>query len=117
MIQSDHLQSFVRSRPVRLSLVVSLSTDRRHLFDLERQNAVAKDRAELARQQLAEITDVDRELNSRTEAFRNGMIQRLAQELKETTADRTGCLAEAKQRQEIGSRIEQLVRSGIASEI
>src|SRR5258707_12806723 len=124
MSQSDHLQRFVRRRPVRLALaltlialggwasfphlayrvapsafvnaelvrvtapisgrltrnlptkgdfiqeaanvplIVSLSTDRRHLFDLERQNAVAKDRAELAHQQLAEITHVDRELNS-----------------------------------------------------
>jgi multidrug resistance efflux pump len=177
MSQSDHLQRFVRSRPIRLMLaltlialggwasfpylayrvapsafinaelvritapisgrltrdlpskgdfipeaanvplIVSLSTDRRHLFDLDRQNAVAKDRAELARQQLAEIADVDRELNGRTLAYRNGMILRLAQELKETAAERTGCLAETQLRREVGSRIEQLVRLGIASEI
>src|SRR5258708_20722319 len=104
-------------KAANVPLIVSLSTDRRHLFDLERQNAVAKDRAELARQQLAEITDVDRELNGRTVAYRNGMILRLAQELKETAAERTGCLAEAQLRREVGSRIEQLVRLGIASEI
>jgi multidrug resistance efflux pump len=177
MKHSDHLQLFVRSRPIRLALafilialagwasfpylayrvapsafvnaelmrvtapisgrltrdlpakgdfiretanvplIMSLATDRRHLFDLERQNAVAKDRAELARQQLVEITDVDRELNRRTDAFRNGMTERLTQELIETTADRTGCLAEVAQRREVGSRIEQLVKSGVASEI
>ena len=177
MSQSDYLQRFVRSRPVRLALaltliaiggwtvfpfmayrvapsafvnaelvrvtapisgrltrdlpgkgdyikdaanvplVVSLSTDRRHLFDLERQNAVAQDRAQLARHQLAEITDVDRALNGRTEAYRNGLIQWLAEAINETAAEQTGCLAEARQRREIGSRIEQLVRSGTASEI
>jgi multidrug resistance efflux pump len=98
-------------------LIAALSPDRRHLFDLERHHAVAKERAELAGRQLAEITDLDRELANRTEAYRNGMIQRLAQELEETTAERTGCLAEVQKRREVGSRMEQLVKSGIASEI
>ena len=98
-------------------LIAALSPDRRHYFDLERQHAVAKERADLARRQLAEITDVDRELIARTEAYRNGMIQRLAQEFKETTAERTGCLAEVQQRREVGSRMEQLVKSGTASQI
>src|SRR5207247_410114 len=40
-----------------------------------------------------------------------------AQEFKETTAERTGCLAEVQQRREVGSRMEQLVKSGTASQI
>ena len=43
--------------------------------------------------------------------------QALAQEFKETTAERTGCLAEVQQRREVGSRMEQLVKSGTASQI
>lgn len=177
MSQSDHLQRFVRSRPIRLALalfliaagawaffpyvayrvapsafvnaelvrvaapisgrltrnlpgkgdyikeaaevplVASLSPDRRHLFELDRQRAVASERAELAQRQLAEINDFNRELANRTEAYRAGTIERLTQEIKETTAERTGCLAELKQRQEVGSRMEQLVKSGTASEI
>ncbi len=98
-------------------LIAALSPDRRHLFTLEGQLAVAKERAGLARRQLAETTDFDRELNSRTAAYRSGMIQRLVHEFNETTAERTGCLAEVQKRQEISSRMEQLVKSGVASEI
>ena len=98
-------------------LIVALSPDRRHIFDLERQHAVAKERAEHARGQLAEITDVDRELASRTQVYRNGMTRRLAEEFNETAAERAGCLAELRQRREVGSRMEQLVKSGLASEI
>src|SRR5438067_6915870 len=103
--------------PTKVPLIESLSSDRRHLFDLERQYAVAKERAELARQQLAEISQIDHELASRTEAYRNGMIQRMVQELNETSAERTGCLAEVNQRREVGSRMEQLVKAGTASQI
>jgi multidrug resistance efflux pump len=102
---------------VDVPLIAALSPDRRHLFDLERQHALAKERAEHARRQLTEIAEVDRELTHRTEAYRTGMIQRLAQESKETSAERTGCLAEVRQRREVGSRMEQLVKSGTASEI
>ena len=48
-------------------LVEALSSDRRHLLDLEQQGAVAKDRAELAKRQLADIEAADRELRSRIE--------------------------------------------------
>ena len=40
---------------ITVNLVEALSADRRHLLDLEQQGAVAKDRAELAKRQLAEI--------------------------------------------------------------
>jgi hypothetical protein len=102
---------------VNVPLIEALSPNRRHLFDLERQFAVARERAELARRQLAEIVDVDHALSIRTEAYRLGMIDRLTHELKETTAERTGCLAEVQHRTEVGSRMELLVKSGTASEI
>ena len=62
-------------------LVEALSSDRRHLLDLEQQSAVAKDRAELAKRQLADIETADRELRSRIDSYRSGTIQRLDQEI------------------------------------
>src|SRR5690349_20800067 len=49
-------------RATTVKLVEALSSDRRHLFDLEQRGAVAKDRAELARRQLNEIDAADRDL-------------------------------------------------------
>jgi multidrug resistance efflux pump len=107
----------VIEQSVNIPLVAALSPDRRHIFDLERQQAMAQERAQLARRQLAEITEFDRELTNRIEAYRNGMTQRLTQESIETAAERAGCLAEVQQRQQVGSRMEQLVEKGLASEI
>jgi multidrug resistance efflux pump len=98
-------------------LVAALSPDRRHIFDLERQQAMAQERAQLARRQLAEITEFDRDLTSRIQAYRKGMTERLTQESIETAAERAGCLAEVQQRQQVGSRMEQLVERGLASQI
>lgn len=65
-----------------LKLTETLAPDRRHLLDLEQQRAVAKDRAELAKRQLDEIGTFDRELETRIEAYRAGMIERLGQQLR-----------------------------------
>ncbi len=46
-------------RATNVNLVETLSPDRRHLFDLEQQIAVAKDRSELAKRQLDEIATVE----------------------------------------------------------
>jgi multidrug resistance efflux pump len=100
-----------------ISLIDSLSPDRRHLLDLEAQYAVAQKRAELDRTQLDEVMGNDRALADRTEAYLNGMVQRLTQELKESTAERAGCLAELGTRKDIGSRMDKLVQSGVASVI
>ena len=54
---------------ITVNLTETLAPDRRHLLDLEQQSAVAKDRAELAKQQLAELTTVDQELATRTDAY------------------------------------------------
>lgn len=78
---------------------------------------MAQERAQLARRQLAEITDFDRELTNRTQAYRKGMTQRLTQESVETAAERAGCLAEVVQRRQVGSRMEKLVELGLASQI
>jgi hypothetical protein len=64
-------------RTITVNLTETLSPDRRHLLDLEQQSAVAKDRADLAKQQLAEVAAVDRELQIRTDAYKDGMISRL----------------------------------------
>jgi multidrug resistance efflux pump len=102
---------------ITANLTETLSPDRRHLLDLEQQSAVAKDRADLAKRQLAEIATVDRELETRTESYRSGMIQRLGEEIAEAEAEKTGCLAEVHQRRDIGSRMEQLAKSGVTTEI
>ena len=102
---------------VTVNLVDTLSLDRRHLFDLEQQVAVAKDRAELAKHQLDEIASVDRELEARTNNYQDGMINRLGREINEAEAERTGCLAEVSQRRDIEARIGELVKSGYVSQI
>jgi multidrug resistance efflux pump len=104
-------------RTITVNLTETLSPDRRHLLDLEQQSAVAKDRADLAKQQLAEVAAVDRELQIRTDAYKDGMISRLGREIVEAEAERTGCLAEVFQRRDIGSRMDELVKSGYASQI
>jgi multidrug resistance efflux pump len=104
-------------RPEAMPLVETLSRDQRHLLHLDSQYALATERADLARKQLAEIAAADAELAKRAQTYREGMIARLGHELDETQAEKTGCLAELKQRREVGSRMEQLVKAGTASEI
>ncbi len=104
-------------RPVTESLIESRSPDRSHLLDLAREYAVAEEHAALARKQLEEIAAADSELEKRVQAYRDGMVRRLSSEIAETEAEKSGCLAEAHQRQDVGSRMEQLVQTGGASEI
>jgi multidrug resistance efflux pump len=111
-----HKGEFV-STPVTVSLITSISPDRRHLLDLDRELAVAEERAALARKQLNEITATDAELEKRVEAYRNGMVKKLGDEVAEAEAETNGCLAEAHQRQDVGLRMEKLVQSGNASQI
>ena len=49
--------------------------------------------------------------------YRDGMIARLEHQRDEANAEKTGCLAEAGQRRDVGSRMEQLVKSGTATPI
>jgi multidrug resistance efflux pump len=111
-----HKGDFVAA-PVTVSLITSLSPDRRHLLDVDREFAVAEEHAALARKQLDEIKAADAELENRVEAYRDGMIKKLGDEIAEAEAESSGCLAEAHQRQDVGSRMEKLVQSGSASQI
>ncbi len=102
---------------ITVNLIEALSPDRRHLMELEQQSVVAKDRANLAKKQIAEIETIDRALESRTASYRSGAIERLGQQIAEAAAEKTGCLAENEQRLDVGSRMEQLAKSGYTSQI
>jgi multidrug resistance efflux pump len=104
-------------RTISMNLTETLSPDRRHFLDLEQQGTVAKDRADLAKRQLAEVAKLDGELESRTSSYQSGMIERIGQEIAEAEAEKIGCLAEVRQRRDVGSRMEELVKSGYASQI
>jgi multidrug resistance efflux pump len=104
-------------RPVTVSLIESRSPDRGHLLNLDREYAVAEEHAALARKQLDEIAAADNELDGRVQAYREGMVGRLTNEIAETEAEKAGCFAEAQRRQDVGSRMKQLVTTGNASEI
>jgi multidrug resistance efflux pump len=104
-------------QPVAVTLIEALSRDQRHLLELTGQYAVAKQGADLARKQLAEIAAADVELAKRGQIYHDGMIARLGFERDEAKAEKTGCLAEVEQRRDVGSRMEQLVKGGLASQI
>ena len=102
---------------ITVNLTETLSPDRRHFLDLEQQSTVAKDRADLAKRQLVEVAKLDSALEAQTSSYQSGMIERIGQEIAEAEAEKTGCLAEVRQRRDVGSRMEQLVKSGYASQI
>jgi multidrug resistance efflux pump len=104
-------------RTITVNLTETLSPDRRHFLDLEQQSTVAKDRTDLAKRQLAEVAKFDGELETRTGSYQSGMIERIGQEIAEAEAEKIGCLAEVRQRRDVGSRMEELVKSGYASQI
>ena len=105
------------AQPEKVTLIDSMAPDRRHLLDIERQYASSKQNAELARKQLEEIAAIDGELDKRIKAYRDGMISRLSHEVEEADAEKNGCLAEVRQRIDVGSRMKALVEAGTASEI
>jgi multidrug resistance efflux pump len=105
------------AQPQKVTLIDSMAPDRRHLLDIERQYAASKDNSELAGKQLDEVMTLDAELTKRTELFRAGMVNRLSHEVEEAEAERNGCQAEARQRIEVGSRMDALVEAGTASQI
>jgi multidrug resistance efflux pump len=102
---------------ITVNLTETLSPDRRHFLDLEQQSTVANERANLAKRQLVEVAQLDGELEGRTSSYKTGMIERIGQEIAEAEAEKNGCLAEVHQRRDVGSRMEQLVKSGYASQI
>lgn len=100
-----------------VNLIEALSPDRRHLFDLQLQYALAKKTGELAQHHLQEIASLDTELARRTELYRRSVVDQIAHEGMEAEAERAGCIEELKQRDEVGLRMETLTESGLASPI
>jgi biotin carboxyl carrier protein len=100
-----------------LNLIEALSPDRRHLFDLQLQYALAKKTGELAQQHLQEIASLDSELAKRTELYRAAVVDQIAHESMEAEAERAGCIEELKHRDEVGLRMDTLTESGLASQI
>ncbi len=101
----------------KITLITALSPDQRDLLRMTSQQAVSKERADLARRQLAEIAAADDELAKRAKIYREGMVARLGHERDEASAAKIGCQAEAEQRRDVGSRLERLVKSGTATPI
>jgi multidrug resistance efflux pump len=105
------------AQPSKLTLIQSYAADRRRLLDLEGRHAVAKERAQLATKQLAEIRVLDDMLGKRMRAYRQGAEQRLRLEISEAEAQKAGCLAEVEHRRDIGARMQGLAQKGATSQI
>ena len=100
-----------------VNLIEALSPDRRHLFDLQLQYAMAKKTSELAEQHLKEIASLDADLAKRTETYRLAIVNQISHEGLEAEAERAGCIEELKHRDDVGLRMDTLTESGLASEI
>jgi len=111
-----HKGKFI-DQPSRMTLIQSYTADRRRLLDLEGRQGLAKERALLAKKQLAEVTTLDGELKKRMQAYRDGMVKRLGHEINEAEAEKKGCLAEVGHRRDIGTRMQGLAESGTTSQI
>jgi multidrug resistance efflux pump len=103
--------------PESVNLIQTLHADHRQLLDMQSKLAIAKDRADLARRQLKEIKAADDELRARAEKYRVGIIDRVGREIDEANAEKKGCLLEAQQRGDVGSRMEELSKLGSQSHI
>ncbi|KAB2937858.1 MAG: HlyD family efflux transporter periplasmic adaptor subunit [Hyphomicrobium sp.] len=111
-----HKGKFI-DHPSRLTLIESYTADRRRLLELEGRQVLAKERAQVAKQQLADVTTLDGELEKRMQAYRDGMVKRLGHEINEAEAEKKGCLAEVGHRRDIGTRMQGLAESGTTSQI
>jgi multidrug resistance efflux pump len=111
-----HKGKFIE-HPEKFTLIQSYSIDRRRLLDLELQQSIAEERAEVADKQLAELKVEDAELAKRMDAYRTGMLKRLGHEIKEAEAEQTGCTEEVRHRRDIGDRMQSLAKSGTTSQI
>ncbi|MEZ0219102.1 MAG: HlyD family secretion protein [Tardiphaga sp.] len=105
------------AEPQTLMLIKSYAADRQRLLEMEGQQATAKGRATFAKKQLAEIAVVDAELAKRMQTHRNGMVDRISQEIAEAEAEKKGCFAEVIHRQTIGSTMQGLAETGATSQV
>ena len=100
-----------------VNLIEALSPDRRHLFELQLQLALANKTGELAQQHLNEIASLDAELAKRIDTYRHAIVNLISHEGMEAEAERAGCIEELKHRDDVGLRMDTLTESGLASEI
>ena len=105
------------AQPRKTTLLNAYTSDRRQLFGLDRQQAEANDKVTLATKQLAEIAELDRELQQRVRVHRDGVAKRLGHEIAEANAEKTGCLAEVQHRRDISKRMNRLVQEGTTDQI
>lgn len=101
----------------KFTLIKSYAADRQRLLDLEGQQASAKDRAEVANKQIAEISKLDEELAKRMQIYRESMLTRTTKDIAEVEAEKTGCESEVAYRRDIGSTMQGLASSGATSQI
>ena len=106
-----HKGEFIKQAS-KLNLIKSFASDRRRLLDLERQQTAASEQARFDNKQIAEIEIVDDELGKRIDAYKQGMVKRTGYEIEEAEAEKVGCLAEVRERQDISSRMQGLANSG-----
>jgi hypothetical protein len=104
-------------RPIAMSLIEAISPNRANVHELERQYTLAKESSELIKRHLQDISVTDLALERRIEIYRDARLKRLQSEISQMTAEKEGCFAELIQRRVIGSRLEALMKSGLASEI
>jgi multidrug resistance efflux pump len=100
-----------------LPLVEARAPDHGHLFHLQSQNTMAKERADLARKQLQQLDLTDLELAKRLDIHHRGIVAKLAYELEEARAEKSGCSAELVLRRDVGGRLDQLVKTGTITPI
>jgi multidrug resistance efflux pump len=105
------------SEPSSVPLIDARSPDRTSLLNLQRQRVLAKRNSELARSQLKEIVELDTTLSNRVSAYLSATIAHLQREIGETNAERKGCWQELEQLRDVSSRMNQLTKSGYASQI
>ncbi len=116
-LELPHKGDFI-DQPRALPLIEARAPDHRHLLHLQSQHAMAKERADLARKQLSELDAADRELADRTTIHRGGVVARLGYEIEEARAEKAGCFGRAPVlRRDVGTRMEQLVKTGTATAI
>jgi multidrug resistance efflux pump len=104
-------------RPVAVSLIEAISPNRANVHELERQYTLARESSELIKRHLQDISAADLALAKRLEIYSDARLRRLQSEISQLTAEKDGCFAELKQRRVVGSRLEALMKSGLASEI
>ena len=85
-----------------VNLIEALSPDRRHLFELQLQLALANKTGELAQQHLNEIASLDAELAKRIDTYRHAIVNLISHEGMEAEAERAGCIEELKHRDDVG---------------